>query len=316
MEQSTQPTQNEKKKNKGFILSVVITIVLMVFVIGIVLAVLMGLYGIFNLVGGPELLQNEKLPKTTVEAEIDLSADEPVKANIEEKELIDIDGDGIGELEFELGKEGLDAEYYPMLTNYIRHDLDYRVSFVNYKSDKGSMEGVYPRVAGNASGVEYINRHFYDYVQEIENDAVNEDKNVKLDVYVTYMDEKVISVVFIELSTYKNGAHNETLHCHTFDVQTGEAVKFELSDESDEFLSELEKRCMEESPTHSPILFGNYTKDQIRDEILANEDGLIIFRTPLGVEIGLCHDGYWCCSTFKDYTKYIKVSEKTEVKDI
>ena len=33
---------------------------------------------------------------------------------------------------------------------------------------------------------------------------------------------------------------------------------------------------------------------------------LILFYTPLGMEVGVNHDNGWCTVTYKDYEKYLK----------
>ena len=227
---------------------------------------------------------------------------------------IDLDGDGIGDLEFELGEEGLNAEYYPLITDYIRYDLEYSVYFMEYSNADDSVKCVYPQLKGNKKSIAYINQFLYNFADETEEVAKNNDCSAKSDAYVTYMDENVISIVFIELYTKQDNSNFEYIYCYTFDMSGDEykLVEFELTDTSDLFIGELQTRCLEQSTSDAEYLFGGYTKDEIRDEILASEHGLVAFYTPLGMELGLNYGGYWCCATFKDYADYIHVVEDTE----
>ena len=230
----------------------------------------------------------------------------------DESGRIDLNNDGIGDLEFELGEEGLNAEYYPLLTNYLRYDLSYSVLFMEYSNADNSVSCIYPKLKGNKNSIDYINQLFYNFAVETKKTAENNACHVQSQSYVTYMDENIMSVVFTEVYTKGNNANYEAIYCYTLDMSADEfkLYKYELSDTSDEFLEELEARCLKESPNDASYLFGNYSKDDIRDDILTKADGLVAFYTPLGMEIGINYDGYWCCATFKDYTNYILEKEE------
>jgi len=208
-------------------------------------------------------------------------------------------------LEFDLGVEGLQAEYYPVITDYIRYDLDYSISFETYKSENGRTECIYPQLDGSVADIDYLNDFFYNFMKETETIANDNECDATSTAYVTYMDEEIFSVVIIEVYEFSDGSTYEYVYCNNFDVVSGTRIYFELIDTSDEFLNELETRCIQESTSDANYLFEKYTKDEIRNDILTTDFGLVAFYTPLGMEIGLNYDGYWCCSTFKDYKKYI-----------
>lgn len=329
-----QPKQ-EKKNHTGLIIGLAIGGVLFVLVIVILLAVLIVFFSMYSAVSlsdredaykveeaypfdddyevdeeDPDIYNPLDETPAIGDQTIDDIWDEIQKVN----ERIDLNGDGIGDLEFELGEEGLNADYYPFITDYIRYDLDYSVTFANYTSADERVECVYPRLSGNVPDIDYLNDYFYTFMKETEKIANENDCNAISDAYVTYMDEEVISIVFIELYTFNDESTYESIYCHNFNIKNGTRIYFELMDDSDEFLNELEKRCLVESTSDAPYLFENYTKDDIRNDILTEDFGLVAFYTPLGMEIGLNYEGYWCCSTFKDYEKYIikNVSEAEE----
>lgn len=231
-----------------------------------------------------------------------------------EEEKIDLDGDGIGDLEYELGEEGLNADYYPLITDYIRYDLDYSVSFMEYSNADNSVKCIYPQLDGNKKSIAYINQFLYNFAEETEEIANDNECNAKSEAYVTYMDENLISIVFIEIYTKNDDINYEYIYCHTFDMSGEEfkLIEFEPVDTSDAFLDEVKTRCIEQSTSDAEYLFNVYSYDEIRSDILTEEYGLVAFYTPLGMEIGLNYNGYWCCATFKDYADYIRVATNEE----
>ncbi len=322
--------QPPKKKNTGLIVGLVIGGVCLVLII--VVVALITLYIIFNMVNIPESEDittpleeydsfeydygNDEEPDTDINIAPDL--DSPLigeetwddiwdnwEDNIEESERIDLDGDGVGDLEYESGVAGLNAEYYPVITDYIRYDLSYSVSFEKYENDEKSVDCTYPVLEGEYEFIPALNQFFFMFAQETESIADENACNAKSDAYVTYMDEEVMSVVFVEVYSFADDSTYECVYCYNIDIQKGEWINFELLDSSDEVLNELEKRCREQSTSDADYLFTEYSKDDIREFLTNVDDSLVAFYTPLGMEIGLCYEGYWCCATFKDYEKYI-----------
>lgn len=224
--------------------------------------------------------------------------------------LIDLDGDGIGDLEYESGIEGLNAEYYPVITDYIRYDLSYSVTFLEYSDDEGNVSCFYPYLKGDQEFIPYFNQAFYMIAEGAEELADEYSCQASSVAYVTYMDEDILSIVFIEMYTFEDGTNYEDILCYSFDMKTGDLLEFALKDTSDDFIDELESRCMSESTSDATYLFTEYTNDELRNIFESEEYALVAFYTPLGMEIGITYDGYWCCATFKDYENYISVVEE------
>ncbi len=224
--------------------------------------------------------------------------------------LIDLDGDGIGDLEYESGIEGLNSGYYPVITDYIRYDLSYSVSFLEYSDDEGNVECYYPYLKGDQDFIPYFNQAFYMIAEGSEELADEYDCQASSIAYVTYMDEEILSVVFIEMYTFDDGSNYEDILCYSFDMKSGELLEFALKDVSDNFVDELEARCMEESTSDASYLFTEYTNEELRDILTNEEYSLVAFYTPFGMEIGITYEGYWCCATFKDYEQYISIVEE------
>ncbi len=330
--------QPEKKSKTGLIVGLIIGgIALMLIVVAIVAIAVWSLFNNISALGRDEyrteedgghsydydyreddLEQDEfsSLPDMTIQmpdAEGD-TWDDIWDVTTEENGRIDLDGDGIGDLEFELGEEGLNAEYYPLITDYIRYDLEYSVYFMEYSNGDNSVKCVYPQLEGNKKSINYINQFLCNFAEETEVVASNNACNAKSEAYVTYMDENLISIVFVELYTKTDNSNFEYIYCYTFDMSGEEfkVIEFELTDTSDGFIDALKTRCLEQSTSDADYLFSTYTKEEIRNNIITADYGLVAFYTPLGMEIGLNYDGYWCCATFKDYADYIRVVTNAE----
>lgn len=310
-----------KKKKTGLIIGIIVGCV-----VALLVLVLVVVFGVrFLLKSMDETKEDDYSYSENYEDEYDYNSDDEEEyvdeeeyideeddtfsGSVDEDGLIDLDGDGIGDLEYESGLEGLSAEYYPVITDYIRYDLSYSVTFLEYTDDEGDVSCFYPYLKGDHEFIPYYNQAFYMIAEGAEELADEYDCEASSIAYVTYMDEDIFSVVFIEMYSFDDGSYYEDILCYSFDMKNGELLDFALTDTSDEFLTELEDRCLEQSTSDATYLFSEYSKDELRDIFENEEYALVAFYTPLGMEIGITYDGYWCCATFKDYEKYITIVE-------
>lgn len=301
----------EKKSHTGLIIGIVIGCVVFALVIVIALiACLMPFYKKTLIDEGKNEYINEEVIEYSDEDEnlddedafYDESSDDEEDVT-EGSDWIDLDGDGIGELEYGNGAEGLSAEWYESITDYIRHDLSYSVTFqTSYDED---IYCNYPYLSGNKDFLNGLNEGFAMIAESTQELAEEYDAQATLYSYVTYMDEDLMSVVCIESYDFGDDTYFDSILCFTFDMQTGDLISFELDDTNEEFMDELEKRCTEQSTADASYLFSEYTEDELW-KIMKEDFALVAFYTPLGMEIGINYDGCWCCATFKDYEKYIK----------
>ena len=239
----------------------------------------------------------------------DYDEEEDYTEDDETSEWIDLDGDGVGELEYSPGVEGLNAEVYEEITDYIRYDLSYSVEFFQYTDDDGKVECYYPYLEGNQEFIAKYNQLFYTIATETEDITDTNNCEGESTAYVTYMDEELLSVVFVEAYTFADGSSYEDILCFNIDMITGELIDIDLTDISDEFLSELEVRCREQGTSQADYLFDSYSKDEWKGILDNQEYAFVKFFTPIGMEFGITYDGCWCCSTFKDYEKYVTISD-------
>lgn len=212
-----------------------------------------------------------------------------------------------------------DEEYYDFEQD-IRDDLSYEVELEEFdKEDYDCPEGAearliitYPVVTGDIPNVEEINRKLYEEVRVTDEyitavaDLMEDGDSFEYqsECYVTYMDEDILSVAFQERGILNDSIIGAVIVSMNFDLQTGLPVgNTGILDIDDEFAIDFRKRCEEQNGEINGL---NYYSDQQIREYLTNENSLIIFYTPLGMEVGINYDDGWATVTYKDYEKFTK----------
>ena len=212
-----------------------------------------------------------------------------------------------------------DEEYYDFEQD-IRDDLSYEVELEEFdKEDYDCPEGTearlaitYPVVTGDIPNVEEINRKLYEEVTAADEYIIavadlmedGDSFEYQSECYVTYMDEDILSVAFQERGILNDSMIGAVIVSMNFDLQTGLPVgNTGILDIDDEFAIDFRKRCEEQNGEINGL---NYYSDQQIREYLTNENSLIIFYTPLGMEVGINYDDGWATVTYKDYEKFPK----------
>ncbi len=205
-------------------------------------------------------------------------------------------------------------DYYKELRTVLREDLSYSVAFetASYKdgNDNAEVFCEYPVLGGDIPNRDYLNDLIYTeytyYVEfyeqnlqgKMDSDAFY---NCVLQGYVTYMDEDKLSIVFGEdiSSSYY---YLNTLFCINIDVKNGTVLNnTEIIDATDKF--SIDFRIRESEQNQSDTL--DWYTDQQLTEMLNDSVGLIVFYTPLGLEVGINHDYGWSTATYKDYLIFL-----------
>lgn len=207
--------------------------------------------------------------------------------------------------------------YYEALYNAIRDDLGYGIEFkVGTQADdydgRVTIQVEYPQLTGGAPNLDVINAYlereytyFIDYFSEQYEPYITEDSifYVASQGYVTYMDEKVLSVVFQE-EIYIDGESMIQYYCLNFDMTDGvvmnnvDILKLDL-----EFAVEFRRREIIENGDE---WLTNYTDQEIL-ELLRDVDHLVIFYTPMGMEVGLNLYEVVLYMTYSDYEKFLNL---------
>lgn len=218
-------------------------------------------------------------------------------------------------------EEGQDASlpYYSGPYNALRDDLSYELSFREeiYSADSAEvlLAVEYPQItSGNVPNEEYINMalHYdYDYFHNLFTEEfkphMSSDStfHVEVNSHVTYMDEKILSVVFVE-NVYLNLGDDPfsmiNYFCMNFDLETGTLLEdAELLRLDEAFAVDFRRREAEENGEGA---LTGYSDQEILD-MLKDTSYLVVFYTPMGMEVGLNLGQRVVYVTYEDYERFL-----------
>lgn len=201
-------------------------------------------------------------------------------------------------------------EYYVKLADSIRDDLSYSVDKEIYKFSDADM-GV--NILVEYVSVDGSQMAFEEKINEaLENGAMYyakefgagdaSDFTLLVSSYVTYMDEDVLSVVVDERYSWGYDTVYD-LYCMNFDLKTGALLYNTNIIESSEELAQAFMDMSEYQNGQSVTLSGLSAEDIA--SYFEDEDTLILFYTPVGLEIGFNHPDGWITATLKDYEEFL-----------
>lgn len=210
-------------------------------------------------------------------------------------------------------------EYYEF-ENDINTDLSYQITFEEYYRDdlskdeeiKIELEMKYPVISGEVTNLNAINEVIYGEIEAVEEFLTSYDSYLSSndeyiytgEAYITYMTEEILSIAYVEYG-YLNGEYVESyVISFNMDMQTGMILQnSHLLDIDDEFSIEFRERCEKQNGEIDGL---SYFSDQDITMYLTDDSSLIIFYTPIGMEIGLNYYDGWVTVTYPDYEKYQK----------
>lgn len=211
-----------------------------------------------------------------------------------------------------------DSEYYS-LDDDIRWDLSYSVEFDSYEDggdfqDNVYMTILYPVIMGDeVPNLNRLNDAIQDEVDFLKSLADDIEDDMELDIdaeaYVTYMDEEKLSIVFHEVMylSYDDGEIADVayyLYCINIDMKNGVVMDNEnIIDADDDFSVDFRQRS---DIQNGEISYLTMMSDQEITDYFNSQD-IIIFYTPMGMEIGFNYDQGWVTVTYSDYEQYLKV---------
>lgn len=203
-----------------------------------------------------------------------------------------------------------DDEYYVELADSIRDDLSYSVTFDEYEVyDPDNNVDIwieYAQVDGDIPAVDAINEYLEDgamYYARYFDSVFATNVTLSAVTYVTYMDEEMLSVVVDERYSYENEQHFN-LYCMNFDLTTGTLLyNTEMIEASEELAKAF--RSQSDYQNGESIAVSQYTDKEIVD-FMADEESLILYYTPVGLEVGYNYSDGWITATLKEYEEYLK----------
>ncbi len=214
-------------------------------------------------------------------------------------------------------RESNNSEYYEF-HDELREDLFYWGEFETYEETFGENSNVffsivYP-IFYNDEGIDFTGVNnaiqkelnlLQDYAESVTEWVGDEDTFLfEAESYVTYMDEDVLSIAYVERG-YLNGDYYES-YVVSVNVDMDSRMMLtnsHLLDIDDEFSIEFRNRCEKQN---GEIRSLDYYSDQDITEMLNSEDELILFYTPIGMEVGFNYYNGWVTVTYPDYLKYQK----------
>lgn len=211
-----------------------------------------------------------------------------------------------------------EEEYYEF-GNAVRKDLSYQVTFESFVRDdfteaQGSayVEFLYPVIEGEVTNREGINAAIKQEVLTVEEHVVDsvgyltegETYVFEGTAFVTFMSEDILSVAYVEYG-YLNGEYLESyVVSYNVDMQTGMMLKnSNLLAIDDKFSIDFRERCEKQNGEIEAL---SYFSDQEITACLTDDNYLIAFYTPLGMEIGFNYYSGWVTVTYQDYERYQK----------
>ncbi|MGN1146916.1 MAG: hypothetical protein ACI4TB_00750, partial [Lachnospiraceae bacterium] len=220
-------------------------------------------------------------------------------------------------------EEGQDESYpyYSGPYNALRDDLSYEISFTqeDYYSEQTDNVYIYveyPQISsGEVEGREYINAalsYEYEYYLSLFKEKfkplMKSEEDIFgciVDSYVTYMDDKVLSVVFKEnvfLCLQDDPLFVLNFYCVNFDLETGTLLEnTDILHMDEAFAIDFREREREENGDGALT----YYTDQEILEMLKDPGYLVMFYTPMGLEVGLNLDDVVVYVTYEDYEEYL-----------
>lgn len=207
------------------------------------------------------------------------------------------------------------SEYYEF-HDEIRNDLPYRVEFETFNGQMGGKENVtlkmtYPVVTGenveNLSGINNSIQKEFEEVKEYTGSVaewISEEETYYFETesYVTYMDENILSIAYVEYGYLNDEYYESYVISVNIDMESGLALtNSQMLEINDEFSIDFRNRCEVQNGEIEAL---SMYSDQDITEMLTSDASLIIFYTPMGMEVGFNYYFGWVTVTYQDYQKY------------
>ncbi len=202
-------------------------------------------------------------------------------------------------------------EFYLELANSLRDDLQYSAKFneyTHYDPDTNvDIDIEYVEIEGDIPSVEQINEYLEDgamyYLQELGSADIS-DVYLSVDSYVTYMDEKTLSVVVDERYIIGDYEYIQMdLYCMNFDMTTGALLyNTEIIEASPNLAAAFRKQSNYQNGEAEIV---QELSDKEITEYMADEEALILYYTPVGLEVGFNYYDGWISATLKEYDDFL-----------
>lgn len=214
-------------------------------------------------------------------------------------------------------KKSAGKDQYYEFHNEISSGLSYQIDmeeFTEFAEGSSNVlaDGNYPKVlCEDKKKEERVNNIIYreiesifdhlEYVgQELDDDTFF---MYEVESYITYMDEDILSVAYVEYGYLDDEAFESYVISINVDMESGLAMtNSQMLNIDDDFSIDFRERTERQNGSNELL---DYYSDQEITQMLNDEDSLIIFYTPLGMEIGFNYYYGWVTVTYPDYARYV-----------
>lgn len=125
----------------------------------------------------------------------------------------------------------------------------------------------------------------------------------EVESYVTYMNEDTLSVAYVEYGYLDDERFESYVISVNIDMESGLAMtNSQILNINDDFSIDFRERTERQNGSNEML---DYYSDQEITQLLNDEDSLIIFYTPLGMEVGFNFYYGWVTVTYQDYVRYV-----------
>lgn len=203
-----------------------------------------------------------------------------------------------------------DYEYYSF-DNYIVDNLSYQVEIekFEYTDDNSQIYIECPVVTGPGINIDMAAKaareeadYWVDYINTAYINSGDDSQMILyIKSYITYMSEDVLSIAYSEQINYAGSSAFQIVSTN-IDIPSG--MKLDNTSMMSFDLEFAEDMIQRSSIQNSAGSLDNYSPETLL-EALNNEAQLIIFYTPIGLEVGINVPTGWVTVTYPDYEKYI-----------
>lgn len=208
-----------------------------------------------------------------------------------------------------------DSQYYDFHSE-IKNDLSYQIEIEEFadpadENGRAMLSGNCPVVSCEDQGKEErINsaihkeiEEVFDYVSQLGEELPEGTYfSFEMESYVTYMDEDVLSVIYEEYGYLDDEMYESYVVSVNFDMESGmQLTNSQILDIDDTFSIDFRERNEKQNGEVQGL---EYYSDQDITQMLNDDDSLIIFYTPLGMEVGINYYYGWVTVTYPDYKKF------------
>lgn len=191
-------------------------------------------------------------------------------------------------------------DFYKRLVNAIPAELQEQVEFTSrcHEDETGRYYYYYPQLTGeNIPNLDNVNEQIRKTACPVRDKAyIGASDGVETVSYVTYMDERLISIVVCVYTYYFNEEgiweDLDRMSCITFDLASGREIPKDEIIRLDLDFAQSFQKLLEEQEIKNPDNY-YYTSDISSEELLktylVNKELNLVFYTPVGIEAGFCN---------------------------